>query len=82
MAEDNNVHSRIWNFHYYKRQNASILKENIEQFELFINNKTRRDIHPSSKEVLIIDFALLSLQLSRLTHLIRNTIKIPIIVKS
>ena len=67
MAGDINAHSPVWNSHCQRRQNAAILEELIEQFGLLINNEPRRATRPSSKEVSIIDLALSSPQLGRLT---------------
>lgn len=67
MAGDINVHSFIWNFYYYRKQNVTIFKDFIEKFRLLNNNKPRRATRFSSREVSIIDFALLLLQFGFLT---------------
>ena len=61
MARDINAHSPIWNSHCHRRQNATILEDIIEQFGLLINNKPGHATRPLSREVTIINFALLLL---------------------
>ena len=63
MAGDINTHSPIWNPHCQRKQNNTILKDLIEQFGLFINNKPGRSTCLSNKEVLVIDLALSSIEL-------------------
>lgn len=63
MARDINAHSPIWNSHCNRRQNATILEELIEQFEPLINSKPGRATRPSSREVLVIDLALSTVEL-------------------
>ena len=67
MAGVVNAHSLIWNSHYHRRQNATILEDIIEQFGLLINNKPGRATRPSSREISIIDLAISSPQLGPLT---------------
>ena len=69
MGRDINAHSPIWNFHYQRRQNATILKDLIEQFGLFINNKPGRSTCLSRREILVIDLFLSSIELGSLTLL-------------
>ena len=67
MAIDINAYSLVWNSHCYRKQNVIIFKEIIEQFGLFINNKPGRAIRFSSRDVSIIDLALLLSQVGPLT---------------
>ena len=67
MAGDINAHSPIWNFYYHRRQNITIFKDIIEQFRLFINNKSGQTTRPSNREVSIINLVLSLLQLDFLT---------------
>ena len=60
IAGDINAHSPVWNPHYYRRQNALVLEELIEKFDLLINR-------PSSHNVSIIDLALSTVELGPLT---------------
>lgn len=67
MAGNINTHSSVWNSYCHKRENTTIFEEIIKQFRLFINNKPTRATRPSTKDVSIIDLALLSTQLGPLT---------------
>ena len=67
IAGDINALSPVWNPHCYKRQNALVLEELIEKFDLLINNKPGRSTRPSSHNVSIIDLALSTAELGPLT---------------
>lgn len=55
-----NAHSTMWNPHCHQRQNAGLVEERIEGYELLVNNKTDFLILPESRGVSIIDPTLTS----------------------
>ncbi len=60
IVGDMNMHSPIWNPYCHQRQNAGLLEEPIEIYELFVNNNTDFPTRPESRGRSIIDLALTS----------------------
>ncbi len=58
MACDINTNSLIQYFHFNKRQNAPVIKELSDQFDLLNNNEDRHFTRQRSKSVSAIDFTL------------------------
>lgn len=55
MTKDVNTHNPVWNLYCYRRQNAAIWKDLIEQFGLLVNNKPGYATRPLSREVSVIN---------------------------
>lgn len=67
MANDTNVQSLISNLYCNRKQNASVLKELIDQLGLFINNKHGRSTCSISQKFSVVDLALTILESCLLT---------------
>ena len=67
IAGDINAHSPVWNSYYHQKQNASILEEMIDEYNLLVNNKPGRSTWPISQGTLVIDLALSTAELGPLT---------------
>ena len=67
MLGDVNAHSPVWNPHCRRRQNAKLLEDLIEKFDLLINNESGRTTRPASAGVSVIDLALSTIELGFLT---------------
>lgn len=63
FLRDINAHSLIWNLHCQKKKFAKPLKNLIEKYDLLISFKLERTTKITIKELLIIDLALLMLEL-------------------
>lgn len=67
VIDDMNAYSLIWNLYYQIKKNAKLLKDLIEKFDLFINNKPGQTTRPASKKISIIDLVLSIIKLGFLT---------------
>ncbi len=60
IVGDMNAHSNMWNPHCRQKQNAGLLEEIIETYDLIVNNDTDFPTRPASRGISIIDLALIS----------------------
>ena len=67
IAGDINAHSPVGNPQCYRRQNASVLEELIDQFGLLITNEPGSSTRPTSQGISVIDLALSTAELGPLT---------------